>query len=202
MLAAEPRADFRETWFLLLEDGALDEASRRFTLLERQAVAYFSAGPDMEVHFNRQIEARYKGQEHGFFARFETGDTIETFSSRFHDAHERAYAFRLPSAEIELTTLHLEAVLKGQVISLPKLKRQDMTIEAAKTGERKVYFGRAVGWQGCAVYDRSLLPLNQPVVGPLLVEEATATTLVLAGQTANLTETGILLIHETDMQAA
>jgi len=202
MLAAEPRADFRETWFLLLENGALEEASRRFTSLERQAVEYFSAGPDVEIDFNRQIEARYKGQEHGVFARFEAGDTIETFSRRFHDAHERAYAFRLPSAEVELTTLHLEAVLKGQVISLPKLKRQDMTVEGAKTGERNVYFGRATGWEACTVYDRSLLPIDQPVAGPLLVEEATATTLVLAGQTVSLTETGILLIHETDAQAA
>ncbi|MCF1465352.1 hydantoinase/oxoprolinase family protein [Agrobacterium vitis] len=202
MLAAEPRADFRETWFHLLADRALEEAATRFTLLERQAVAYFSAGAEAQVAFNHQIEARYKGQEHGVFARFEAGDTIETFSQRFHDVHERAYAFRLPAAEIELTTLHLEAVLKGQVISLPKLKRQDMTIDGARVGERKVYFGRSMGWQTCAVYERARLPVGQPVFGPLLIEEATATTLVLEGQTASLTETGILVIHETDMQAA
>jgi N-methylhydantoinase A len=32
--------------------------------------------------------------------------------------------------------------------------------------------------------------------GPVLIEEATATTLVLPGQTAELSDTGILVIRE------
>lgn len=196
MLAAEPRTDFRETWFSLLEGDALLQARARFTALERQAAAYFAAGEDADIRFNYQIEARYKGQEHGVFAGFGDDFTIDDFRQVFHDAHERAYTFRLPDAQIELTSLHLEAVLKGTVISLPKKKEQGLSVAGARTGERKVYFGHEQGWKACPVYNRGLLPLDQAIIGPLLVEEPTATTLVLDGQTVTVTDTGILLIHE------
>lgn len=196
MLAAEPRTDFRETWFSLLQGDALVQARARFTELERQAAAYFAAGDEADIRFNYQIEARYKGQEHGVFASFGDGFTIDDFRQVFHDVHERAYTFRLPDAQIELTSLHLEAVLKGTVISLPKKKGDDLSVAGAQTGDRKVYFGHHHGWKICPVYNRALLPLDQAIAGPLLVEEATATTLVLDGQTVTVTDTGILLIHE------
>lgn len=196
MLAAEPRADFRETWFSQLEGNALEKAQARFSEMEQQAIAYFSAGCDAEIHFNYQIEARYKGQEHGVFAGFAEGFSIEHFRQSFHEVHERAYSFRLPEAEIELTTLHLEAVLKGRTISLSKLKGDGLTVEGAQTGVRDVYFGHQHGWLSCPVYDRVRLPLGQILAGPLLIEETTATTLVLDGQNVTVTDTGILLIRE------
>ncbi len=201
MLAAEPRADFRETWFSPLQDETLSLVRSRFVELEKQARAYFAAGDEAEIRYNYRVEARYKGQEHGVFANFEDGFGMDDFRQGFHDVHERAYSFRLPQADIELTSLHLEAVLKGHVISLPKIKAQDLTVAGARIGERDVYFGRQRGWQTCPVYSRSLLPLHQAIDGPLLVEEATATTLVLDGQTVTVTDTGILLIHERKMQA-
>ncbi|HBF29874.1 hydantoinase/oxoprolinase family protein [Rhizobium sp.] len=201
MLAAEPRTDFRETWYAQLKYDALLQARARFVVLEAQAAAYFSAGDDADIRFNYQIEARYKGQEHGVYAGFADGLTLEDFRQVFHEVHERAYSFRLSDADIELTGLHLEAVLKGAVISLPKLKGQGLTVAGARTGERNVYFGRQRGWQPCPVYDRSRLPLNQAIEGPLLVEEATATTLVLDGQSVTVTDSGILLIHELKAQA-
>jgi N-methylhydantoinase A len=198
MLAAEPRADFRETWFSQLQGDALTQAQQRFAQLEQQALAYFSAGSNVDIRFNYQIEARYKGQEHGVFAGFATGFTIEEFRQSFHDVHERAYSFRLADAEIELTTLHLEAVLKGKTISLSKLKGDGLTVADARTGERDVYFGRQQGWHACVVYDRARLPINQSLSDPLLIEETTATTLVLDGQSVTMTDAGILIIREQE----
>ncbi|MBB4952385.1 N-methylhydantoinase A [Agrobacterium vitis] len=196
MLAAEPRADFRETWFSPLQGNALSLAHARFKALEQQAIAYFSAGCDASIRFNYQIEARYKGQEHGVFASFCEDFTLEDFRQSFHDVHERTYSFRLTDSDIELTMLHLEAVLNERVISLPSLKGEGLTVAGAQTGVRNVYFGRDLGWQACPVFERGLLPLNQAIDGPLLVEESTATTLVLDGQSVTVTDTGILIIRE------
>lgn len=201
MLAAEPRADFRETWFSQLQGDALLKAKARFAQMEQEAIAYFAAGSNADIRFNYQIEARYKGQEHGVFAQFADGFTIEDFRQSFHDVHERAYSFRLANAEIELTTLHLEAVLKGKTISLSKIKAEGFSEAASRTGERSVYFGHHGGWQSCSVYDRAKLPLNETMAGPLLIEETTATTLVLSGQSVTVTDTGILVIREQEALA-
>lgn len=201
MLAAEPRADFRGTWFTPLTDEALKELANRFDGLEGEAVDYFAKGQDADIRFTYQVEARYRGQEHGVFAQFDRMDDNRSFAERFHAAHERAYSFRLPDAGIEITTLHLEAVLNGPVISLPLLPATSNGIEVAMTGRRKVYFGASLGWVSCPVYERSLLGPGQSIEGPMIIEESTATTLVQGGQTMDVTDTGILIIRENSIEA-
>ena len=201
MLAAEPRADFRSTWFSALTAEALDDLSDRFGGLEAEAVAYFAKGHDADIRFTYKVEARYRGQEHGVFAQFDRHDDAESFAERFHAAHERAYSFRLANAGIEVTTLHLEAVLNGPVITLPSLPATVNSIEPAITARRDVYFGAALGWISCPVYQRGLLGAGQTIEGPMIVEEATATTLVLENQVLEVTDTGILIIRESNGEA-
>lgn len=196
MLAAEPRADFRGTWFAPLSPDAVEELERRFRLLEKEAIDYFAKGAEAEIRFTYRVEARYRGQEHGVFAQFQRGDTDASFADRFHASHERAYSFRLPASPIEITMLHLEAVLSGPVIAMPKLKQVDHLPAAALRGERDVYFGRERGWLACPVYERGKLPPGARLAGPLIVEEATATTLVLEGQSLDVSDEGLLLIRE------
>ncbi|MET0359866.1 MAG: hydantoinase/oxoprolinase family protein, partial [Pararhizobium sp.] len=148
------------------------------------------------IRFLYQVEARYRGQEHGVFVGFSAGDTVESFSERLHAAHERAYAFRLTTTPVEITTMHLEAVLEGPVITLPVQSPAGRTLDAAVKGERRVYFGKETGWLPCPVYDRLALPIAQDILGPLLVEEATTTSLVQPGQLLSLTENGIMVIRE------
>lgn len=201
MLAAEPRADFRKTWFAALTEDALSDLAGRFDGLEAEAVDYFAKGQDADIRFTYQVEARYRGQEHGVFAQFDRMDDMYSFAERFHAAHERAYSFRLPDAGVEITTLHLEAVLNGPVISLPLLAATSNGIDVAMTGRRNVYFGASSGWVSCPVYERSLLGPGQSIEGPMIIEEATATTLVQDGQTMFVTDTGILIIRENRIEA-
>ncbi|MBP2550580.1 N-methylhydantoinase A [Neorhizobium galegae] len=202
MLAAEPRADFRSTWFSPLSPEALATAATRFTALEQDAVEYFAKGAEVEIRFAYSIEARYRGQEHGVFTRFERADTEADFAERFHAAHEKAYSFRLPHSAIEITMLHLEAILSGPVIAIPKMNGDLQSKEAAISGHREVYFGGDEGWLSCPVYQRANLCPQMRLSGPLIVEEPTATTLVLAGQQLALTEEGIMIITEQAAERA
>jgi N-methylhydantoinase A len=201
MLAAEPRADFRGTWFSALTEDAIETLAERFDELEDEAVAYFAKGQEADIRFTYQVEARYRGQEHGVFASFHRDDDVASFAGRFHAAHERAYSFRLADATVEITTLHLEAVLNGPVISLPALPADSRSLDAALTGRRDVYFGASAGWVACPVYQRGLLAPGLSIEGPMIVEEATATTLVLADQWLSVTDTGILIIRENNGKA-
>lgn len=198
MLAAEPRADFRSTWFAPLGPEAVSNLKRRFDELKREAVKYFSKGDAAEIRYVCRIEARYRGQEHGVFALFEMEDVAESFAERFHAAHERAYTFCLPGSPVEITMIHLEAVLHGPVIAIPKLDRVGRSLDAAFKGHREVYFGGATGWVSCPVYERTRLPSSEKITGPLIIEEATATSLVVAGQELEVSEEGLLLIRERD----
>ncbi|MFT4183223.1 MAG: hydantoinase/oxoprolinase family protein [Rhizobium sp.] len=196
MLAAEPRADFRGTWFSALTAEAVKALRARFNKLEEEAIAYFGKGRDADIRFTYQVEARYRGQEHGVFAQFHRGDDRQVFAERFHAAHERAYSFRLPHAAIEITTLHLEAVLNGTVIALPPLPKDGRGLDVALTGRRDVYFSAALGWLSCPVYQRGLLAPGQSISGPMIIEEATATTLVQENQQLTVTDNGLLIIRE------
>lgn len=198
MLAAEPRADFRSTWFQPLADEAMAQIVTRFSALEKEAVTYFAKGQDAAIRFTHLVEARYRGQEHGVFAAFRPDDDLVAFADRFHAAHEKAYSFRLPGSAIEITTLHLEAVLRGPVIALPNVPGAGRSFAAARTGARDVYFGAAVGWVACPVLDRNLLPAGEALKGPAIIEEPTATTLLLDGQVMEMTESGILVIREAN----
>ncbi|MBO9100870.1 MULTISPECIES: hydantoinase/oxoprolinase family protein [unclassified Rhizobium] len=199
MLAAEPRADFRGTWFAQLSAGALAELAPRFESLEREAIAYFAKGQEANIRFTYQLEARYRGQEHGVYVQFQREDNVDSLAERFHAAHERSYSFRLADAAIEITTLHLEAVLNGTVIALPKIK--SAVERVAPGGQRNVYFGGSKGWIRCPVYARDKLCGGQQIEGPAIVEEATATTLIQENQTLNVTDNGILIVRETSAKA-
>ncbi len=198
MLAAEPRADFRSTWFSPLGPEAVGNLKRRFDELKREAVRYFSKGDAAEIRYACRVEARYRGQEHGVFAPFEMEDDAESFAERFHAAHERAYTFCLPGSPVEITMIHLEAVLHGPVIAIPKLDGAGRSLDAAFKGRREVYFGGRTGWVSCPVYERTRLPSSERIAGPLIIEEATATSLVVAGQEMEVSEEGLLLIRECD----
>ena len=196
MLAAQPRVDFRTTWYAALAPGAIHSIEALFAGLEKDAIAHFGQGADADISFSYGLEARYRGQEHGVFAPYQRGDDVATFSERFSVAHERTYTFRLDSAEIEVTTMHLEARLGGTTIELAVLGTEGRALDAALRGHRDVYFGAALGWLKCPIYDRGLLPTDTALAGPLLIEEATATTLVLENQIATMTDTGIIVVRE------
>ena len=127
-------------------------------------------------------------------------DTPQTLAERFHATHAQAYTFRLDQTGIEITGLHLEATLNSETIKLLPVPVQGRGLEQSRKGTRAVYF-QELGWTDCAVHDRNKLPVGPNFDGPLLIEEPTATTLVLPGQSASMTETGILLIREAGEHA-
>jgi N-methylhydantoinase A len=194
MLAARPRADFRKTYFTALSEAALSALADRFDTLKAQAIDHFGRG-DAAVSHEMAVEARYRGQEHGVLCPIRADDTVATFAERFHATHGQAYTFRLEDTPVEITGLHLEATLETETITLATLDPSGRTLPASRKGARAVWF-RDGGWTDCPVHARDLIPAGQPLSGPVLIEEATATTLVLPGQTAELSDTGILVIRE------
>jgi N-methylhydantoinase A len=68
-------------------------------------------------------------------------------------------------------------------------------LEDAVTGRRSVYFGEALGWADSTVYRRDRIPIGATIQGPAIVEEMSATTVMLPGQQANVDPLGNIIIE-------
>jgi N-methylhydantoinase A len=69
---------------------------------------------------------------------------------------------------------------------------EDATVEAARGGGRKIWFG---GWTEAAVYDRLRLPVGAVIAGPAVLEQPDTTILIEPGQRGVVDRFGNLLIE-------
>ena len=119
----------------------------------------------------------------------------ESLLASFHAAHERAYTFRLADTPVELVTFRLTATVEVVRPRLEPWTAAGRSAAAAARGVRAVDFGEE-GRREAALYDRDLLPPGFEAEGPLVVEEASATTLVCPGQRLRVDDLGFLRIVE------
>src|SRR5207249_3851388 len=121
----------------------------------------------------RSADMRYRGQEHtvridvmpGGLGPNNAGELVQ----RFHEAHERKYAFRLERSPAELVNFHVTGVVKMGKASLPEKPPTKGSAETALVDQREIYQdGKAAKW---SVYDRALLPSGSELKGPLIIEE-------------------------------
>jgi N-methylhydantoinase A len=198
MLQADLRRDYRQTEVLLLDEVTPEAISDRFRRLEEEALAAFREDglPGTQVVLLRRADMRYVGQEHTVSVPFPGGTLgaadLELLSERFHALHESLYTFRLPS-RIEIVTFHLTAL--G---ALPKPTRAPLPagsgdVERARKGARRIDFDE-LGEAEAQVYERSALAPGATLVGPAVVEEEAATTLVYPGMRLVVGAYGDLLL--------
>jgi N-methylhydantoinase A len=195
MLAARPRSDLRQTVFKIADDEALRSVDDTFSNMEETIVQYFGASRD-SVRFWYNLEMRYKGQEHSVSVRYDKAESLDNVLTRFHDVHETTFSFSLRTSVIEITTLHLQSEQTANVIKVAEIMSQQTTLPAEPRSRRRLFLGEDQGWVSCPIYDREALPIDWPIQGPALIEEATTTTLVLGKQTCVRHRSGQLLIEE------
>ncbi len=196
MLTARPRYDLRQTGFSTLTKETPATARDLFRRLEDEATAYFGVGADTPLVFDRQIEMRYAGQEHTVATPFDpNAESAEALLEAFHARHEQTYTFRLSDTDVELVTYHLGAELDTPRVDLPEIDTA-ATVASALIGDLEVHLGGDGGSRRANVYDRERLPAGTVLDGPVLIEEPTATTLVLAGQRASIDRFGLVIIEE------
>ncbi len=193
MLAARPRIDLHRTRLLPLDAATFALVKKIFAELEAEAAQRFGMSENAML-FDHAIEMRYVGQEHTVSTRCDPNAGIDALFAAFHAAHEKAYTFRLTDTGVELVTFHLAAQLDTPRVGMPEF-RADGTIDDAIVGRRELHAGDdqiALA----PVYDRDRLPEGASFEGPALVEEATTTTVVRAGQRVAIDRFGLLSIEE------
>jgi N-methylhydantoinase A len=187
LLAADLKAEFSQT---LPKAGAIDlEVARTiYADLERQAEQWLAAENVAPGDRQRSRIAllRYHGQ--GGELAVGWADTKAGAEAAFAAAHKGLYGFTL-EAPVELITLRVEA--RGRMPQPPR------PLLAAGSGAKshgvtKVHF--ASGTAEVPLFDRASFGAGDRLVGPAIISQLDATTLVLPGWRADVHPSGAMLL--------
>jgi len=110
----------------------------------------------------------------------------------FHAVHERVYGYARAQQPVEFVnfrTVHTYPLPRPVVTPAA---RATGTLEDARLGERRAYFG---GFVPTAIYERTRLPLGARLTGPAIVEQSDTTTVIPPGVTALVDEAGNLRLR-------
>jgi len=200
MLLTDLSADWVRSCFADASPEAWLRVLDLFAEMEKEASAWLEGegiGPPDRTHL-RVLEARYRGQN------FEVkvgcnglgADALADVAHRFDAAHRAEYGYAIPGRPLELVTARLQAI--GRVGKAPQARQGGgASVDRARTGTRPVWIDPVLEWVDTPVLDRALLPVGQAIRGPAIVNEMSATTLVLPGQALLRDEWGNLVL-ETD----
>ena len=197
MLLSDISLDFVRTAIMPADEAAWARICRLFAdMLDegRTWLAGERVAADKQS-FHCVIDARYQGQN--FEVKVEM-DTVEpngmaTFLKRFHAAHRKEYGYDIDGRTVEIVNCRVQAV--GAVARAPLSEAKGgATLEGAVIAKRNVYFGAKHGWVPTQIYNRSKLPIGQTIPGPAIMEEMSATTVMLPGQSATVDKIGNIVI--------
>ncbi|HZS33429.1 MAG TPA: hydantoinase/oxoprolinase family protein, partial [Methylomirabilota bacterium] len=117
-------------------------------------------------------------------------DPMGEIVARFHKRHEELYTYSNPDQDVVLVNARLAVI--GELPALPEEPPLPARPPARPRQTRPVYLD---GWREVPVYDLDALGPGQALTGPAIVEAATTTALLRAGERATVTPLGWLDIR-------
>jgi N-methylhydantoinase A len=161
----------------------LEEINGAFEEMEASAREKLG-GQDVARQFQtrRYLDMRYEGEVHEVTVpvrsrtRRITDLNLKATLTDFHDIHERLYAHKDPSQEVEILNLRLDLIGVRDSLNVQEASFDQENPQAAKTDERAMYFD--TGSIHAPIYDGSLLKPGNLIVGPAVIEQW-GTTIVI-----------------------
>ncbi len=200
--ASAHREDVSVTHVRRLDADAMPAARAELDSLREHVIRRLSglgaSGPAIDIEgidIEGWADLRFEGQEHTVTVELDPawdGDAAGELAHRFVDRHRQLYGHGEPGAAVELVAVRCRGAVPG-----PEPSWQAWSVEghAQPCDERAVIFG-SEGPVRAAVYDREVLPVDQRVLGPALIEEWTSTTLIPAGWVGWIDGIGNLVLAE------
>jgi N-methylhydantoinase A len=118
---------------------------------------------------------------------WEAADPMQEVLARFHRRHEELYTYSVPDQEVVLVNARVAVV--GRLPALPEEPAVPARPRAAARARRRIHLG---DWVEVPIFDLDALAPGQVVEGPAVVESATTTVLLRAGERGLVTPLGWL----------
>ena len=202
LVVSDLQEDFVVGRRLRLVDNELNVISEALETLANEAANWFDdehVRPEMR-QVSIRLDMRYVGQNfelavplaQGDDGAYVSFDDVEPLRRAFFQIHEENYGYHNPEDPIEIINFRLTA--RGRVHPLVESKgMMDQNEFSAETGYRDVVFNQDEPVQ-CRVFQRHALSVGDEVIGPAVIEQLDATTLVYPGDTARVDDLGNILI--------
>ncbi|TET84242.1 MAG: hydantoinase/oxoprolinase family protein [Anaerolineales bacterium] len=195
MLLSDLRRDYLLTQIVeLSSDGAAARLDEDLRQMEENALQEFVAEEidPARVHFLRYGRCRYQNQEHSVEIILPEGDITDeqlaAIRERFDTDYEREYTYRL-DAPVELVVYHLIAIAEVDKLKPEKFPTTGRKIEDAIKARREVDYVEA-GIHQATIYDGDALEPGMSFIGPAIIEDAGATTVIPPGLPCHVDEYG------------
>jgi len=176
-------------------DPAVVEAA--FVALEREGVAMLErAGvAPAQRRFERSVDARYARQSYELVVpvppRAFDAAALDAIAEGFHDRHRSTYGHDNRSEPVQIVSLRVAAI--GAIPPLMIRDKPPPSARDAIKAKRPVWF-RESGALEATIYDRSRLPVDWHVSGPVVIESLESTILVPPGWEAKMNQDGFVLL--------
>jgi N-methylhydantoinase A len=176
------KRDYMRTFVRLVCEGVASEVSPIWKALEEQGRAELAEEGVQAARLEliRGADMRYVGEGYEVTVSIPIGisdaDSLIAATSEFHKEHERIYGFSYAGRQdVEVVNVRVQAIGR---LHRPELKGVPPTTETAVPSPGRQVYWRGIGWQDCAIYQRSALGAGSHVFGPCVVEEYGATVVI------------------------
>jgi N-methylhydantoinase A len=192
ILRADVTKDFSHTVRIEIAsaESAKPKLQQAFAALEQEGrkqmrAEGFSAG---EIQIHRSLDMRYAGQSYELNVPF-TGD----FVSAFHRSHEKRYGYFDRARTCEVVNIRARFTGRTPKPTLPRLQAGTLNPAKALVSKSPALFrGRP---KLTPIYDRAKLRAGNRILGPAIVTEYSATTLIPPDWSGRVDRNGNLILE-------
>ena len=192
LLLTDLRADFATTRLMTLDVAAIPDITAAMERLSAQGVAWLEAEhvDPAARQLRHTVDMRYAGQNYELPVPLPEGAvtpaTIIALAEAFAASHGRMYGFVAEGEAVQLVTFRVE--VSGHVRKASFTAQPEGAPDASEAivGRRDVWVPEAGGFISCPVYERDRMRAGQVIVGPAIVEQMDATTVLLPGMTGRV----------------
>ncbi|ELY38986.1 hydantoinase/oxoprolinase family protein [Natronorubrum tibetense] len=149
---------------------------------------------DDEIRLDHEVKMRYAGQWRSLAVPCSLPiESVEAIRERFHEEHERVYAYSDRDATVEIYGIRVTGRGVVEKPSFPEIESGDL--EDAHLGTREVYFESAGEFVETDLYQRERLGAGETFSGPAIVEQMDSTVVVPPAAEVEVEATGNLIIE-------
>jgi N-methylhydantoinase A len=202
LLMSDVKHDYVRSKLVGLDELDLAEINQIFQQLIDQAKKdlHGEGFADDDINMEPYLDLRYAGQGYELTVPCMmpplTKEDLKLMRQRFDALHEQNSGHKAETEPVELVSLRLISL---GLVPQAKLSPGNVTgrrVEEAKTGERKVFFGKEHGALTTQIYNRNLLEPGHNITGPAIIEQLDTTTVVHPEQEASVDEYRNIIIKE------
>jgi N-methylhydantoinase A len=153
------------------------------------------------VHLTRLLDLRYPHQGYTLPVPCPNpvaDDDLGRLKSAFDDLHRQVYGQSAPKEDAEIVTFRVQAEIQVPRLSLPSIESGAGDASAAAKGKRRLFDIESNKFVDAGVYERAKLKAGRRLLGPAIIEQFDATTVMLSGQIATVDATGTLIIENRE----